>query len=134
MKSIFISFFTFGNSLNCNQSKLEKYLKDDNLVTYRDGNFVKIECPVDFFPSNNGSPIDEIECTQTGWSLPNDMQPVTCEPITCPPVPNFGKDIESKCQWRHSECSGKSDNEDVRVLSLYLNVRRILGNFVPHFK
>ena len=134
MNRILILFFINVNSLNCNQSKLEKYFKDDNLVTYREGNIVRIECPTDFFPSSNGSPLDEIECSQTGWSLPQDMQPVTCEPITCPPVPEFGKDIESKCQWRHTECSGRSDGEDCQCTFALFSCKKDSWEFRPAFQ
>ena len=69
-------------------------------------NFVHLDCWGDkFYPTYNGvDPFDKIECTKTGWSLPDDMKPIMCKHITCPPIPYFGEEIETTCTYWDESC------------------------------
>ena len=66
-----------------------------------------------YFPTHNGiDPLDEIECIDKKWSLPNDMGPIQCKSVTCPSFPDFGKKIETRCLERDQACvtAGKYAN------------------------
>ena len=55
----------------------------------------------DYFPTHNGvDSLDEIECIDGKWSLPDDMAPIQCKSVTCPPFPDFGSKIVTKCTKR----------------------------------
>ena len=56
--------------------------------------------------------MDEIECIDSKWNLPEDMGSIYCKPIACPPFPDFGKKIKTWCYKRDQACvvSGKVEN------------------------
>ena len=63
--------------------------------------------------------MDEIECIDGKWSLPDDMGPIQCKSVTCPPFPDFGNKIVTKCTKRDQACvtGGKYENiEDCSCL------------------
>ena len=73
---------------------------------YNDGNFVRIYCYADYhyYPTYNGSLFDAFKCTENGWSLPDNIQPIRCEHIKCPPLPNVGDEISLECIRRGLKC------------------------------
>ena len=62
--------------------------------------------------------MDEIECIDSKWNLPDDMGSIYCKAISCPPFPDFGKTIETWCYKRDQACviSGKYENIDDRYI------------------
>ena len=58
-----------------------------------------------FFPTYNGlDPFGEFECTESGWSLPDDMKPIECKHISCPPLIDVSDDVEVNCLNRDPAC------------------------------
>ena len=84
---------------------------------------MRLECffASQYFPTYNGvDAFTEIECTESGWSLPDDMKPIKCEFVSCPPlldVSNLFVDIELECKGRDKACTslvpGSFSHEDV---------------------
>ena len=87
------------------------------IKTEIDGNFIRLSCwdENDYFPTYNGSdPLNEIECTENGWSLPADMKQLYCEHVFCPPIPAVGEEVHVECRERDYTCvSSKPYAEDI---------------------
>ena len=99
-------------------SKVRPFLSTKpELYTKSVRNFVKLECEdfQRFFPTYNGKdPLDEIECIDGKWSLPDDMGPIKCQALSCPwpPIPGSGKEIWNMCLIRDPICmTSKPKNE-----------------------
>ena len=59
-----------------------------------------------YFPTYNGvDTFTEIECTESGWSLPDDMKPIKCQHISCPKLLDAGEDIDWYCRYRDQACT-----------------------------
>ena len=77
------NFGILGSNTDCDDSVIEKYLpqwyyEDSYLMTENDGNFVRLGCfwSLWYFPTYNGvDTLTEFECTESGWSLPDDIKP-----------------------------------------------------------
>ena len=86
-------------------------------MTAIDGNFVRFSCFFENrnFPTINGVDIfDKIECTESGWSLPDDMKPIWCEHVSCPPLLDAGEEVRVECKERDAACKAKKPyTEDV---------------------
>ena len=92
-------------------------MKKALLKTDSDGNFVKLSCmnvynipEYNYFPTYNGiDPFLQIECTENGWSLPDNMKPIKCQHIFCPPLDDVaiyvGEEIELVCDERDFVCT-----------------------------
>ena len=58
-----------------------------------------------YFPTYNGlDPFEKFECTESGWSLSDDMKPIECKHVFCPPLIDVGNDVEVACLHRDSAC------------------------------
>lgn len=68
-----------------------------------------------YYPTYNGSVIDAIECTDHGWSLPEDIQPITCQHIKCPPLPNVGDEVDLECRRRDFRCTEAITSDDSQL-------------------
>ena len=116
-------FYTYGLSglnvytfTSCNVTELEKYINPYKMdvETAMHENFLKIKCFFDYeyFPTINGIDIfDEIECTENGWSFPEDMDAVRCKKVSCPQLLDPGDEIDLECTTKYGaceECTGVS--------------------------
>ena len=114
-------------SIDCEYSELEKYFENAQPYyipfTSIVGNFVELTCwDIQYFPTYNGiDPLDEIECIDSKWSLPDDMRFIRCQPLICswPPLPDFGKKVWNKCIQRDDVCV--AINLGVEVNDLFEN-------------
>ena len=85
-----------------------------SLLTATEGNLVRLSCFFQnvYFPTINGIDIfDEIECTENGWSLPDDMKPIWCEHVSCPPPRTGSSEVDVECISRDMACDDKNDQE-----------------------
>ena len=91
-------------------------------MTGIDGNFVRFTCFFEHrnFPTINGIDVfDEIECTESGWSLPDDMKPIRCKHVSCPPLLDAGKEVDLECKDRFGACKGEKCQEQECNGALY---------------
>ena len=68
-----------------------------------------------YYPTYNGSVIDAIECTENGWSLPEDIKPIKCEHIKCPPLPDVGDEVDLVCRRRNYKCIQAVTSDDSQL-------------------
>ena len=92
------------------------YFQKPPLLTKTDGNFVRLACffAYQYFPTYNGvDPFEEIECTENGWSLPDDMEPIQCQHAFCPQLLDDGDEVEAVCDRRDRVCTSKDPDIDI---------------------
>ena len=112
------NFGILGSDTDCDDSVIEKYLpqwyyEDSYLMTENDGNFVRLSCFWSqwYFPTyNRVDAFTEFECTESGWSLPDDMKPIRCKHVTCPSLLDLGEEIVSECRRRDDVCTDAAGN------------------------
>ena len=69
---------------------------------------MRLECfhAIRYLPTYNGiDTFNEFECTENGWSLPDDMKPIKCRHIICPALLDVSEEIEVECRWRDQACT-----------------------------
>ena len=59
-----------------------------------------------YLPTYNGiDTFNEFECTENGWSLPDDMKPIKCRHVSCPAPYDVGGEVEVECTMRDQACT-----------------------------
>ena len=104
------------NSTSCNVTELEKYIIPymTSVMTAMHESVLKITCFFEhrWFPTINGiDTFDEIECTENGWSFPEDMDAVRCKKVSCPQLLDPGDEMDLECTRQDDgceECTGVS--------------------------
>ena len=77
--------------------------------------------------------MDEIECIDSKWNLPDDMGSIYCKAVSCPPFPDFGKTIETWCYKRDRVCEMSGKYENIEDCNCFEAVSRCKPKFITSY-